>query len=187
MKRRQVCGPSQIRPVGLGRRAPPTYRQRREWLRLSESAKGRVQPPGEPVKVRRTRETKSEDPAFLGLHVLVTFACALGESALPFMGSPTTAGQPYRPTFSLQKSKFNKHRSTILPPSRRWRQVGGPRRIRPTACSIKIYEEPKIITLAPTPSRPRSRAMGHGHASMPPRSIPHWPLLLTPVAHPLTT
>ena len=59
------------------------------------SLSGRVPPPGEPVKVWRTVETKDDDPAFLGLHVLISFACALGESAPPFMGSPTTEGQPY--------------------------------------------------------------------------------------------
>ena len=74
-------------------------------VRARESALlGRVPPPGEPVNVRRTRETKSEDPAFLGLHVLVSFACALGESALPYMGSPTAAGQPYLYSFNNQNS-----------------------------------------------------------------------------------
>jgi hypothetical protein len=34
------------------------------------------------VKVWRTVETKGNVPAFLGLHVLVSFACGLGESAL---------------------------------------------------------------------------------------------------------
>jgi hypothetical protein len=37
--------------VGLTRRGPPTCRHRREWLRHGECAKGRVPPPGEPVKV----------------------------------------------------------------------------------------------------------------------------------------
>ena len=91
---------------------------------------GRVPPPGEPVKVGRTVETKRDVPAFLGLHVLVSFACALGESALPFMGLGG-ARRP-SPTSSLQKSKFNIHQSTILPLSRRWRQVGGARRPSPT-------------------------------------------------------
>ena len=60
---------------------------------LGESAlSGRVQPPGEPVKVGRTAETKDDAPAFLGLHVLVSFACALGESTLPFMGSAGRGG-----------------------------------------------------------------------------------------------
>jgi hypothetical protein len=53
---------------------------------------GRVPPPGEPVKVGRTIETKGDVPTFLGLHVLVSFACALGESALPFMGSAGHGG-----------------------------------------------------------------------------------------------
>ena len=160
MKRRQVCAPSQTRPVGLGRRAPPTYRQRREWS--------------------ATMKKIHEEFAF---HNHLSPRAKVGR---PRRVSPT-ALPPYRPTSSLQKSKFNKHRSTILPLSRRWRQVGGPRRVGPTACPIKIYEEPQIIKPAPAPSRPRSRAMGHGHASMPPRSIPHWPLLLTPDAHRPTT
>ena len=53
---------------------------------------GRVPPPGEPVKVGRTVETMGDDLAYLGLHVLVSFACALGESALPFMGSAGRRG-----------------------------------------------------------------------------------------------
>ena len=36
--------------------------------------------------------TMGDLPAFLGLHVLVSFACALGESALPFMGSAGRGG-----------------------------------------------------------------------------------------------
>ena len=84
-----------LHPVGLTRRGPPTCRHRREWLRHGECAKGRVQPPGEPVNVRRMLETKRDDPTFLGLHVLISFACALGESALPFMGETPTEGQPH--------------------------------------------------------------------------------------------
>ena len=34
----------------------------------------------------------SDVPAFLGLRVLTSFACALGESALPFMGSADRGG-----------------------------------------------------------------------------------------------
>ena len=40
-------------------------------------------------------ETKRDDPTFLGLHVLISVACALGESALPFMGETPTEGQPH--------------------------------------------------------------------------------------------
>ena len=70
---------------------------------LGESAlSGRVQPPGEPVNVRRTVETKGDVPAFLGLYVLVSFACALGESALPFMGS---ARAPYQVGFNLRGNR----------------------------------------------------------------------------------
>ena len=91
-----ALGESALPFMGSAGRGPPTCRHRREWLRHGESAKGRVQPPGEPVKGGRTVETKRDVPAFLGLHVLTSFACALGESALPFMGSATTAVQPYR-------------------------------------------------------------------------------------------
>jgi hypothetical protein len=67
-------GSAAFKTVGLTRRAPPTCRHRREWLRLSESAlsgtfhllSGRVPPPGEPVNVRRTVDTKSNVPTFLG-------------------------------------------------------------------------------------------------------------------------
>ena len=39
---------------------------------LGESAlSGRVQPPGEPVNVGRTVETKGDVPTFLGLHILI--------------------------------------------------------------------------------------------------------------------
>ena len=131
-------GSADLKKVGLTRRGPPTCRHRRGWLRLSESAlsgtfhllSGRVPPPGEPVKVWRTVETKDDDPAFLGLHVLISFACALAvpTSILSWARRPRRVS----PTSSLQKSKFNKHQSTILPLSRRWRQVGGPRRVSPT-------------------------------------------------------
>ena len=59
---------------------------------LEVGAEGRVPPPGGPVKVRRTVETMGDVPAFLGPHVFNSFACALGESALPFAApaeSPT--------------------------------------------------------------------------------------------------
>ena len=44
------------------------------------------------MKVGRTVETKGDDLVFLGLHVFVSFACALGESALPFAGSADRGG-----------------------------------------------------------------------------------------------
>ena len=50
---------------------------------LEVGAEGRVLPLREPVKVRRTVETMDDVPASLGLHVFNSFACALGESALP--------------------------------------------------------------------------------------------------------
>jgi hypothetical protein len=94
--------------VGLTRRGPPTCRHRREWLRHGECAKGRVQPPGEPVKGGRTVETKGDAPTFLGLRVLTSFACALGESALPFMGSAGRGGSAL-PSFRIlwRDSRFN--------------------------------------------------------------------------------
>jgi hypothetical protein len=97
-------GPADLKTVGLTRRGPPTCRHRREWLRLSESAKGRVQPPGEPVNVRRTVGTKGDVPTFLGLHVLISFACALGESAPPFMGSADHGGSALPLPFKNQNS-----------------------------------------------------------------------------------
>ena len=42
-------------------------------------------------------------------------------------------------TSSLQKSKFNKHQSTILHLPRRWRQVGGARRPSPTECGAELF------------------------------------------------
>ena len=102
----------------LGRRGPPTCRHRRELLGHGECTKGRVQPPGEPVKVGRTVETKRDVPTFLGLRVLTSFACALGESALPFMGSPRTAGQPHlfhrQPTTDNRPLPFKNQNSTII-------------------------------------------------------------------------
>ena len=95
MSEAELTRRSRLSVVGLTRRGPPTCRHRREWLRHGECAKGRVQPPGEPVNVRRMLETKRDDPTFLGLHVLISFACALGESALPFMGETPTEGQPH--------------------------------------------------------------------------------------------
>ena len=111
------AGSADPEKVGLTRRGPPTCRHRREWLRHGECAKGRVQPPGEPVKVGRTVETKRDVPTFLGLRVLTSFACALGDSALPFMGSPRTAGQPHlfhqQPTTDLFPSKIKIQQSSI--------------------------------------------------------------------------
>ena len=48
----------------------------------------------------------SDVPAFLGLHVLVSFACALGESALPFMGSAGRGGSALPLSFKNQNSTF---------------------------------------------------------------------------------
>ncbi len=76
---------------------------------------GRVPPPGEPVKVGRTVETKRDVPAFLGLHVLVSFACALGESALPFMGSAGRGG-PALPGVGEEEEK-RKSPALPLPPT----------------------------------------------------------------------
>ena len=110
-------GYAAFKTVGLTRRGWPIYRHRRELLRPGESAKGRVQPPGEPVNVWRTRETKGDVSAFLGLRVLISFACALGESALPFAGSATTVGQPHlfhrQPTTDLLPLPFKNQNSSI--------------------------------------------------------------------------
>ena len=123
-------GYAAFKTVGLTRRGWPIYRHRRELLRLGESAKGRVQPPGEPVNVRQTRETKGDDPAFLG-YTFSSHSPALSARA-PYLSwarrprrvSPTSSTDNRQPTTdlspsSLQKSKFTIHQSTILPLSRR--------------------------------------------------------------------
>gem|GEM_PF-3794393 len=56
------------------------------------------------MKGGRTIETKGDVPTFLGLHVLVSFACALGESALPFMGSAGRSGPALPLPFKNQNS-----------------------------------------------------------------------------------
>ena len=79
----------------LGALPDVARRERPTFCRHGESAlSGRVSPPGGPVKVRRTVETMGNVPALPGLHVLNSFACALGESALPFFDHETDPKAP---------------------------------------------------------------------------------------------